>query len=360
MLLATALESAAEGIFVTDTVGTILYVNPAFAKITGYTAEEAVGHSPRLLRSGQHDAPFYEEMWSTLAAGKVWQNTITNRRKDGQLFDADLTIAPIRDHEGRTTNYVAVERDVTERKRMIEALERAVMVKSEFTSMVSHELRTPLTAIKEGIAVVEDGTAGPVNRQQAHFLALAKRNVDRLHRLINDTLDFSKLERGEFRLNRSSNDLQALVRDIVLQQQLPAEKQGLRLSLLAEEELPALPLDPDRISQVLTNLISNAIQYCPKGQIEVVTGRRGDEAVVQVRDNGPGIPTDELENIFNAFTQLSTGPGRRVGGTGLGLAICQRIVELHGGRIWAESEIGHGAAFLFTLPLTSGSEAPGS
>ena len=350
--LAAALESAGEAVLITDTDGTIQFVNPAFERLTGYSSDEAIGRNPRILKSGYHSSEFYREMWETLGRGQVWQGTIRNKKKDGLLFYADQTIAPVRDREGKTNSYVGVVRDITERKRMVESLQRAVMVKVEFTSMVSHELRTPLTAIKEAIDVVADQTAGPVNQHQTEFLALAKRNVDRLHRLINDTLDFSKLERGEFRLELGPHDLNALTREIVMQQRVAAQKQGLRLELSLEEGLPPVRVDPDRVSQVLVNLIGNAIRYCDGGWIEVST-RRGDgeDVVVKVQDSGPGIPEDKLEHIFEAFVQLSTGPGRRSGGTGLGLSISKKLVELHGGRIWVESEVGRGSAFNFTLRL---------
>ncbi len=223
--------------------------------------------------------------------------------------------------------------------------------------MVSHELRTPLTAIKEAVDVVADGTAGEVNKTQADFLTLAKRNVDRLHRLINDTLDFSKLERGEFNIEFGPRDLNALVAETVAQQRLAAGKQGLRLELALDGRLPPVRMDPDRISQVLTNLIGNAIRYGESGWIEVVTTRSGDEVVVRIQDTGPGIPEDKLNNIFDAFVQLSTGPGRRSGGTGLGLAICKKIIELHGGRIWVESEVGEGSAFSFSLRPANSSDS---
>jgi len=272
----------------------------------------------------------------------------------------EQTIAPIRNSDGLTTSYVAVAHDITERNRMVAAMERAMMVKGEFTSMVSHELRTPLTAIKEAIDIVADETAGPTNQNQAEFLQLAKRNVDRLHRLINDVLDFSKLERGESRLRHALHDLNALTREIVTQQQLAAEKQGLRIDLSVDEGIGLVPMDDDCISQVLVNLIGNAIRHGGSGRIEVSTTRRNGEAIVKVQDKGPGIPGNEMERIFDAFVQLSTGPGRRVGGTGLGLAICKQIIELHGGRIWVESEAGRGSAFYFSLRLKPDREAASS
>ena len=351
--LAAAVQSIGEAVCVTDVGGTIQYVNPAFENITGFSRERVLGRNPRILKSGKHDQEFYRRMWEVLGRGELWQGTMVNRKSDGSLFEADLSIAPVRDENGAVVSYVGVTRDITERKRMVDTLQRAVMVKSEFTSMVSHELRTPLTAIKEAIDVVEDQTAGPINEHQRTFLTLAKRNVDRLHRLINETLDFSKLERGEFRLQPGWHDLNALVGEVVEQQALPAKKSGLEIEFTPDAELPPVWFDTDRISQVLVNLIGNAIRYCEQGSVRVATRRREREVQVEVEDTGPGIPSESLTKIFDAFLQLSSGPHRRTGGTGLGLAISRKIIELHGGRIWVESELGQGSKFLFTLEAKS-------
>jgi PAS domain S-box-containing protein len=355
--LAAAVHSIGEAVCITGVNGVIQYVNPAFEQITGYTREQALGQNPRILKSGKHGQDFYREMWGALTRGEPWQGSVVNRKIDGTLFEADLSIAPVRGEDGAVTSYVGVTRDITERRRMVDTLQRAVMVKSEFTSMVSHELRTPLTAIKEAIDVVEDETAGPVNEHQKNFLILAKRNVDRLHRLINDTLDFSKLERGEFHLQPQWHDLNAVVAEVVQQQALPAQKRGLDMQFLPEAHLPRIRLDADRISQVLVNLIGNAILYCGHGSIRVHTRGEDREVLVEVEDTGPGIPNESLKHIFDAFVQLSSGPQRRTGGTGLGLAISKKIIELHGGRIWAESELGRGSKFVFTLPANNAGPA---
>jgi two-component system, sensor histidine kinase and response regulator len=351
--LAAAVQAIGEAVCVTDVDGTIQYVNPAFEKITGFERERALGRNPRMLKSGKHDSEFYRQMWDVLGRGEHWQGTVINRKKDGSLFEADLSIAPVRDDNGAVVSFVGVTRDITERTRMVDTLQRAVMVKSEFTSMVSHELRTPLTAIKEAIDVVEDQTAGPINEHQKNFLTLAKRNVDRLHRLINDTLDFSKLERGEFRLQPDWHDLNALVGEVVQQQALAAKKSSLELQFTPDTQLPRVWFDTDRISQVLVNLIGNAIRYCDQGSVRVHTRRRERDVLVEVEDTGPGIPAESLKKIFDAFLQLSSGPHRRTGGTGLGLAISRKIIELHGGQIWVESELGAGSKFLFTLEANS-------
>ena len=358
--LVAALDSVGEAILITNTDGVIQHVNPAFERMTQYERDHAIGQTPRILKSGCHDTEFYRQLWTKITGGDVWRGIMTNRKRDGTLFETDQTIAPVRDAAGRVAGFVAVSRDITERKRMVETLQRAVMVKTEFTSMVSHELRTPLTAIKEAINVVEDGTAGPLNKHQADFLVLAKRNVDRLHRLINDTLDFSKIERGDFHLDLRMHDLNALTSEVVQQQRLAAKKEGLQLEQSLDDRLYEVRFDPDRISQVLVNLVGNAIRHGGGGWVEVTTSKVGDEAVVKVQDAGSGIPTQKLEHIFEAFVQLSTGPGRKVGGTGLGLAICKQIIELHGGRIWVESEVGKGSAFYFALRLADDNETEGS
>ena len=247
--------------------------------------------------------------------------------------------------------YVTVARDVTEHNELIETLQRAVLVKSEFTSVVSHELRTPLCAIKEAIELVEDGSAGPLNDQQRRFLELAKRNVGRLHRLIGDILDFSCMERGSFRMLTKPDKLNPVVAEIVTQQRIVSQNKGIDISLDLDPGIPLIGFDSDRISQVLVNLIGNAVRYSNGPWVRISTLKRAAEIVVTMRDSGPGIPPEQLENIFDPFVQLSSGLGRQAGGAGLGLAICRRIIEAHGGRIWAESELGKGSAFRFTLPL---------
>ena len=348
--LAAALAAIGEIVLITDIRGSIRYVNPAFSSVTQYSAEDVVGRAVALFQT-RDSRPMFREMIRTLAAGRTFSGSTKIRGKRGAALTVHLTVSPIRDEAGTVSRFVAVARDITEQMRMTEALGQAAAVKSEFLSMVSHELRTPLTAIKEGLGIVVDGTCGSLNENQENFLTLAKRNVDRLHRLINDTLDFSKLERGEFRLDIEVANLNSLVHDVVRQQQLAANALNCRLESSLQSDLPLVPFDSDRISQVLVNLLGNAIRYSSNGWVEVTTHLSAGEAVVKVQDSGPGIPADKLERIFDAFVQLSTGPGRQVGGTGLGLAICKRLVELHNGRVWVESEIGKGSAFYFALRI---------
>jgi len=244
-------------------------------------------------------------------------------------------------------SYRDLEKKIKERTGQ---LEQALKVKSDFVSMVSHELRTPLTAIKEGIALVLDETAGAVNKDQKEFLDIAKRNVDRLARLINAVLDMQKIESGKMSFDMRENDINEVIREAGKTMSSMAKEKRLDLTVNLAEGLPKVRLDKDRIIQVLTNLVSNAIKFTEKGGITIFSEKGYNCIQVSVRDTGPGIEQENLPRLFQRFEQLERGIGRKTGGTGLGLAISKEIIEAHGGKIWAESKAGAGAVFSFTLP----------
>jgi signal transduction histidine kinase len=245
--------------------------------------------------------------------------------------------------------------DIQEEKEKVEKyskdLEEALRIKADFTSMVSHELRTPLTAIKEGIALVIDGTTGELNKDQKEFLGIAKRNVDRLARLINDVLDLQKLESGKLTFMLAPEDINGLVHEAYDTMITIAKNKALDIELKLAEGLPNIVFDRDKITQVLTNLVNNAIKFTDAGKITITTENKGNVIQVSVKDSGPGIKEEDIPKLFRHFEQLEKGTERRTGGTGLGLAISKEIVEMHGGKIWAESVYGQGATFIFNLPI---------
>jgi len=232
-------------------------------------------------------------------------------------------------------------------------LEDAVKIKSDFTSMVSHELRTPLTAIKEGISIVLDGTTGRISGEQKDFLETAKRNVDRLARLINDILDFQKLESGKFEFRMLENDINTAVLEVRKQMLSAAKAKNLTIDVKLDKSLPKLKFDYDRILQVLANIVSNSIKFTEIGGITITTRKdaKDNAARVSVKDTGPGIGKKDLPRMFQRFEQLKTGKDRKTGGTGLGLAISKEIINRQRGKIWVESKLGRGATFHFILPL---------
>ena len=245
--------------------------------------------------------------------------------------------------------------DLSKEKEKVEKysreLEDALRIKSDFTSMVSHELRTPLMAIKEGISLVSDGTAGKLNKDQKEFLDIAKRNVDRLTRLINDVLELQRLEAGKLYFNVAPNDTNGAVNEVCDMMATMFKDKALAIELRLDRKLPPVAFDKDKIIQVLMNLINNALKFTEKGGITITTQRESNTVMVSVRDTGPGIRPADIPRLFKRFEQLDTGTERKPGGTGLGLAISKEIIELHGGKIWVESVFGEGTTFSFNLPI---------
>jgi PAS domain S-box-containing protein len=342
--LSVAVEQSPACVLITDIKGNIQYVNPKFISLTGYSLEEAIGNNPRMLKSGEYPEGFYENLWNTIAAGKEWKGEFHNKKKNGELYWESAYISSIRNKEGVITNFIAVKEDITERKR----LEK---MKDDFVNTISHELRTPLTAIKEGINIVSDGSAGLVNNEQQEFLTIAKRNVDRLARLINEVLDFQKLELGKMVFNMKENDIVEVSREVKDSMAPLTSNKGLELLFEAEEGLPKIRFDRDKITQVLTNLVNNAIKFTEKGSISISV-KSGENIIrVSVKDTGPGMKNEDIAKLFQKFVQLESLSERKTGGTGLGLAISKDIIDAHQGKIWVESELGKGSIFSFVLPV---------
>ncbi len=279
-------------------------------------------------------------------------------RKDGEIIDVDVSLSVLKDPEGRVTGSIGVIRDITERKEADRKIKEAMDLKSQFISTVSHELRTPLTIIKEDIALIMDGAAGRVKRKQQEILEIAQRNIDRLARLINDVLDFQKLQSGRAKFNMQDNSINNVIETVYNTMVKTVKKNGVDFRLALDNTLPKVTFDSDKMIQVLTNLVSNAMKFTEKGSITIATRRIENAIRVSVSDTGCGIKQEDLPKLFRQFQQLSSGGNRKTGGTGLGLAISKDIVEKHGGRVWVESEFGKGTTFHFLLPIKSAVREP--
>ncbi|HEX6632008.1 MAG TPA: ATP-binding protein, partial [Gemmatimonadaceae bacterium] len=335
------LNAAAEGIYGVDAHGYTTFVNPAAAAMLGYGADDLPGRpyeATLLARAGGEDP-----VRTALLNGQP--RTITDaafRRADGSRFPVEFTCTPIVE-ENHIAGAVITFRDVTERREVDR-------MKDEFISVVSHELRTPLTAIRGSLGLLAAGKAGDIPQRGQRMLDIAVQNTDRLIRLINDILDIERIESGKVAMEPGPVNAAELVQGAAEVMLPMAERAGVELYVWAEPLL--LVADADRMLQVLTNLVSNAIKFSPAGtQVSVTVEPDGGEALFRVADQGRGIPHDRLESIFERFQQVDSSDSRQKGGTGLGLAICRSIVGQHGGRIWAESIPGEGSTFSFTLPL---------
>ena len=246
-----------------------------------------------------------------------------------------------------------VNRTNDELRRVYSELEETSRHKSEFLASMSHELRTPLNAIIGFSEVLREEMFGPVNEKQAEYLDDIVSSGNHLLSLINDVLDLSKVEAGQVELEVGPFSLrEALERGVVMVRE-QATEEGVQVELSAGPEVDVVEGDERRIKQVIFNLLSNAVKFTPTGgEVDVSAIRVNGEVRVSVADTGPGIAPGDHERVFEEFQQTDAGL-ERLEGTGLGLALSKRLVELHGGRIWLESELGKGSTFVFTLPSRS-------
>ena len=529
--LARAVESTADMVVITDRTGAIQFANPAFEKTTGYTVKEAMGGNPRLLKSGEQDANFYKTMWGTILSGQAWSGEVTNRRKDGSFYNAQLTISPIVDERGEILQFVAVQRDITQRKRdeavlaqranqletvaavsttastvlnpdellqsvvdltqerfdlyhahiyladeswntlllaagagdigrqmvaeghaipinaeksivalatrekkfiivndvlaeegylsnvflpetrsemavpmivgdkvigvfdvqseisghftdedanifttlavqVAIALQNARLymeqsatvtqlreldrLKSSFLANMSHELRTPLNSILGFSDVMLEELDGPLTENMANDLGLIQKNGRHLLHLINDVLDMAKIESGKMNLLPEKFRVHEIIEEVTSITSTLASEKNLALFIEKESDQEVeITADRTRLRQVMINVVNNAIKFTEKGKISISVTPQSEQVLITVRDTGIGIPPDKLEAVFQEFTQVDTSSTRKAGGTGLGLPISRRLVEMHGGRLWADSTgvEGEGTRFFIELPI---------
>jgi signal transduction histidine kinase len=254
--------------------------------------------------------------------------------------------------------FISLKDYAAELEKANEELRRVDQVKSEFVSIASHELRTPLTAIKNSVQLILQGKTGEVNENQRKFLAMADRNITRLTNILNDLLSLSRIESGKIGIKFEELDVSIPIEFTVSSLQAQAQGKSIQLKMEVPEQLPPVYGDREKIEQVLTNLVGNAIKFTPEGGNITVSARvfekDGYLVAVSVKDSGIGIPEDQLTKVFEKFHQVENSLQRSVSGTGLGLAITKGLIEAHQGTIWAESELGKGSTFTFTLPGFAG------
>lgn len=344
------LGAAGDGICGMDKEGRTTFANPAALRLTGYSSEEMIGQLQHALIHHAHpdgspyaieDCPIHQSLRDgqtrRVADEVLW-------RRDGDSFPAEYVSTPIWE-DGEIVGGVLAFMDISHRR----AVER---MKNEFISIVSHELRTPLTSIRGSLGLLAAGVGGELGDQGRRMVEIAVNNTDRLVRLINDILDVERMESGRVSLQPQVCDAATLMAQVIEELRPVAQRAGVMLRVEPAPE--RIWADPDRIAQTLTNLVANAIKFSPPGGIVRLTAeRQGQELRFDLSDQGRGIPADKLEAVFERFLQVDASDSREKGGTGLGLAICRAIVVQHGGQIWAESELGRGSTFRFTLPLAT-------
>jgi two-component system, OmpR family, sensor histidine kinase VicK len=343
------LSAVGDGIYGMDLEGKLRFINPAAAKMLGYPAEEMRGKDVHNLIHHSHvDGTQHSRKNCPILLGLRRREGVRIRddifwRKDGDKLPVEYIASPLID-EGAIAGMVVAFQDISERRR----LEK---MKDEFISTVSHELRTPLTSLRASLGLISSGSLDKRPEKQKQMLKVAIGNCDRLVRLVNDILDFDRVDRGTLPMHREVFAIGDILRRAADVEHDAAVKAQITFRFETPKGL-LVDVDLNRMLQVLSELVSNAIKFSPPQTIIKLGAQpiAHDEVCVSVADQGPGVPQENLDLIFERFQQGDASDSRALGGTGLGLAICKKVVEQLGGRIWAESEPGKGSRFLFTVP----------
>ncbi len=349
-----------------------IYLNNAHLKLFGYSyPEELLGKSWRVLYTPDVVEWFEENVFPLLIQQKFWRGETIALRKDGTKFNQEVSLTVTEDGD-----YICVFQDISERQAALRErknaeiqlrqtneqlaianaqLARASRLKDEFLANMSHELRTPLNSILGMSEVLQEGTFGELTDQQNQVLAMIHRNGEHLLELINDILDLSKIEAGKFDLECSPVSVNELCKNSLSFVKQQAYQKNIRLSYQIEDVTEALNVDERRMRQVLINLLNNAVKFTPEGgrvRLEVRGDFQEQTVSFSVIDNGIGIAPEDQSRLFQAFIQIDSRLSRRYEGTGLGLVLVKKLVEMHGGTVKIDSQLGKGSCFILTLPWT--------
>jgi PAS domain S-box-containing protein len=355
-----ALDKSAN-VLITDTEGSIVYVNDDFCKVSQFSREELLGENPRIVSSYYHDKDFFKNMWETISDGKAWTGDIKNKAKDGSYYWSKATISPLLGDDGKPEQYIAILTDITNQKILEEKLSEALknvqeseLQKEEFSSMMTHELNTPLVPIKGYCEMLKDvETFGTLNNDQIDFISKIESNATLLERLISDLLDVQKLDMKKMNFLITEFSIDEFMDELKENNKHLMKNKNIDFTVKGPKNL-ILNSDKQRLRQVLDNLVRNSVDFVPSkdGKISVEAKIKGKNIIFSVQDNGPGIPKEKQSNIFKKFYQIDTSATRKHGGTGLGLVICKGITEGLKGKIWLESESGKGTSFFIYLPAS--------
>ena len=346
--LTNAIEHSVESIVITDFEGTIEYVNPAFEKITEYSKSEVLGENIRIVKSGLHDRAFYKSMWDTINSGEVWRGEIVNKKKSGEIFNERMSISPVFDNDGNIGNFVAIKEDVTREKKLQQQLFQSEKLSSigTFISGVAHELNNPLTAVLGFSEVLMDDKS--LSNNVRRDLEKVATQSERAAKIVKNLLKFSR-ENKEGKLVVNINDI---LESTLILKEYHFKTGNVEVTKDFAENLPPVFVDGNQIQQVFMNILLNAFHSMTeaniKGEIKIKTVSKDNEIKIIIENDGPPIPEDMLEKIFNAFFTT-----KKVGkGTGLGLYVSFGILKEHGGSIRVENIKGSGVRFIICLPVT--------
>jgi PAS domain S-box-containing protein len=342
-------ENTVNPLQITDINGKMVYANPAFIQVSGYSKDELIGQSPGIFGSGKHSRKFWTRMWNTINSGKIWVGEVENRKKGGEPFFTQLLISPIVDQDGNVSAFFGIHRDLSEKRIMERQLIHTQKMESIGTlaAGVAHEVGNPLASISALVQVVQRSTDDPFVKEK---LELVKNQVTRISKIIRDLVDFSRPSNYELQLTDINHNVAEAVEII----KVGTKAKNINFKVSLSEKIPVLPLVADQIQQVFVNILLNAVDAIaehdpPKRDctIEVMTKVREDNVIIIFEDDGVGILEENLAKIFEPFyTTKKEGKG-----TGLGLWVSYGIIKSFQGDILVESTIGEGTIFKILLPI---------
>lgn len=357
-LLGHSVEQSPVSVLITNKNGKIEYINKAFTKISGYTADDVIGKTPDMLNSGKMPDKTYEELWETILSGKTWTGELLNKNKVGELYWISTVISSIKNKEGEITHFVSVREDVTEKKKMIKELitakekaEESDRLKTVFLNNMSHEVRTPMNGIMGFSGFLAKPDITPEKRQ--YYANIVSNSCNQLLHIIDEILEISQLETKQVKPEIVEFYLNDLLMELFSIYDLRAKER--KIPLYLKKELPdansMIRTDKSKLIKILGNLLENSLKFTNDGFIEFGYYLESGKTILFVKDTGIGIGTESFETIFQRFVQEENTSSRNFGGLGIGLSIAKENVELMGGEITLESEKGKGSTFYVSFPF---------
>ena len=383
--LSQSIEQTSSSIVITDTDGTIQYVNKTFSDLTGFSADEAIGKKPSILNSGKHSKEFFADLWNNINSGKDWKGEFLNKKKNGELYWEKASISPIFNSDNQITQFLAVKEDITEQKIMEESREKLILElqeskqtieenlmqknqlileltqikeelehanseKDKFFSIIAHDLKSPFSGFLNLTKMMADDVMDFTMRDLVGFTRSLQESADGLYKLLENLLEWSRMKRGVTSFEPELNNLRMLVQSNLYIIQQTAANKGITLVNEVPDDI-AVFADVPMINTVFRNFISNAVKFTPKnGKITISAEKRDREVFISVQDTGIGMSEEILGKLFKVDQKVSRPGTEGESSTGLGLLLCKEFIEKHNGRIWVESEVNKGSKFNFVLP----------
>lgn len=350
--LKTSVDHAYDAVMITELDGSIHYVNPAFETITGYTKEEVLGKNPKFLKSGKHSDKFYDELWNTITCGKIWKSTVTNKRKNGTLYEEEISIAPVKNDDGEIVNYIAIKRDISEKIKLEKEIER---LRNEYEGFLRHELNNIIAPIKIYNDSILYFNKNGLSKRQMSFVKKIDLHIDKVLDLVNRIKKIQEFEFGNYELQLDKGDLSFVLKNVIEEYIKFAAESGVKIDFNNSESNLIIRLDNTLLPGVFRNLIKNAIEHVnclddkKQKTVRINISRENNHALVTINNKGKPVPKEKLELFFEKF---NTNRNEKSGGTGLGTTYAYLVTKAHGGDISVTSNKKEGTTIRLKFKTT--------